>query len=89
MMTLKMYANRKGIRLTHAGVRLSHEKIHAKDCEDCETRNGKVDVITRSLSIEGDMDEATRARMVEIADMCPVHRTLENEVKIRTKLAAD
>lgn len=89
VMTLKMYADRKGIRLTHAGVRLSHEKIHAKDCEDCETRNGKVDVITRSLSIEGDMDEATRARMVEIADMCPVHRTLENEVKIRTTLAAD
>ena len=89
VMTLKMYADRKGIRLTHAGVRLSHEKVHAKDCEDCETRNGKVDVITRSLSIEGDMDEATRARMVEIADMCPVHRTLENEVKIRTTLAAD
>ena len=89
VMTLKMYADRKGIRLTHAGVRLSHEKVHAKDCEDCETRSGKVDVITRSLSIEGDMDEATRARMVEIADMCPVHRTLENEVKIRTTLAAD
>ena len=85
-MTLKMYADRGRIGPRGSGCRM---KIHAKDCEDCETHNGKVDVITRSLSIEGDMDEATRARMVEIADMCPVHRTLENEVKIRTTLAAD
>ncbi|MGB1147184.1 MAG: OsmC family protein, partial [Alphaproteobacteria bacterium] len=74
------------INLTHASVKLFHEKIHAKDCDDCETQKGKIDVITRELTIEGDMDDATRQRMLEIADMCPVHRTLENEVKVKTSL---
>ena len=86
VMTLRLYADRKGINLTHASVKLFHEKIHAKDCDDCETQKGKIDVITRELTIEGDMDDATRQRMLEIADMCPVHRTLENEVKVKTSL---
>ena len=88
VMTLRMYAERKGIDLTHASVKLSHQKVHAKDCETCETTKGKVDIISRELTIEGNMDAETRARMLEIADMCPVHRSLENEVKVETTLTA-
>jgi putative redox protein len=68
-------------------VRLRHDKIHAKDCADCETREGKLDQIERTLEITGPLDAATRQRLLEIADKCPVHRTLTSEVKIRTTLA--
>jgi len=86
-MTLRMYADRKGWPLTGATVRLEHSKIHVRDCEDCETEGGRVDQITRVLTLEGDLDEVQRARLLEIADKCPVHRTLHNEVKVRTELA--
>ena len=65
-------------------MKLRHEKIHAKDCE---TETGKVDVTERRLILEGDLDEAQRDRLAEIADRCPVHRTLESEVKVTTNLA--
>jgi putative redox protein len=68
-------------------VRLRHDKIHAEDCADCETREGKLDQIGRILEIAGPLDAATRQRLLEIADKCPVHRTLTSEVKIRTTLA--
>jgi putative redox protein len=87
-MTLKMYADRKGWPLERVRVRLSHQKIHAADCADCETENGKIDEIQREITVWGDLDEAQRARLLEIADRCPVHRTLSGEIKIRSRLAA-
>jgi len=85
-MTLRMYAERKGLPLDRVAVRLSHKKIHAQDCEECETKVGKVDLIDRELTLTGDLDAAQRQRLLEIADMCPVHRTLESENRIVTKL---
>lgn len=86
-MTLRMYANRKGWPLKHVEVRLSHRKVHAEDCETCETKQGFVDRIERIIAIEGDLDEDQRTRLMEIADKCPVHRTLKSEVWIETKQA--
>ena len=87
-MTLRMYANRKKWDLKGVKVHLDHGKVHAKDCADCETQEGKVDEITRTIELEGDLDEAQRKRLIEMADRCPVHRTLHNEVKVRTTLKA-
>jgi putative redox protein len=86
-MTLRLYAERKRLPLERVTVRLRHEKIHASDCADCEAREGKLDQIERTLEFAGPLDDASRHRLLEIADMCPVHRTLISEVKIRTKLA--
>ncbi len=85
-MTLRLYAERKKLPLERVSVRLSHDKIHAADCESCETETGRVDRIVRHLSLTGSLDAAQRARLLEIADKCPVHRTLENEVLVETKL---
>lgn len=85
-MTLRMYANHKGLPLDGVDVVLRHGKIHAADCEDCETERGKVDEIVREITIHGDdLEPAQRKRLMEIADRCPVHRTLEGEIKIRTR----
>ncbi|MFT4979192.1 MAG: uncharacterized OsmC-like protein/fermentation-respiration switch protein FrsA (DUF1100 family) [Myxococcota bacterium] len=83
-MTLRMYADRKGWPLEGIDVRLSHEKIHARDCADCETTEGKIDRITRKIALSGPLDEAQRARLLEMADRCPVHRTLHSEIKVVT-----
>jgi putative redox protein len=85
-MTLALYARRKGWPLDGVTVRLSHSRIHAQDCADCETKQGKLDQIERELVLSGRLDETQRARLVQIADMCPVHRTLTSEIKIRTRL---
>ncbi len=85
-MTMRLYAERKGIPAERFSVRLSHRKVHAQDCADCETSEGRIDEITREISIEGDMPEAARDRLMEIADKCPVHQTLTHEVKIRSRL---
>ncbi len=85
-MTLRMYARRKSLPLARAAVTLRHAKIHAEDCAECETREGKVDRIERAIELEGELDEAQRRRLLEIADRCPVHRTLTSEVVIRTRL---
>jgi putative redox protein len=68
-------------------VRLRHDRIYAEDCADCETKQGKVDVIDRVIELSGPLDDAQRARLIEIANHCPVHRTLMNEIKVRTRLA--
>ena len=84
--TLRMYAQRKKWPLEDAVVTLRHSKIHSRDCEDCDGQEGMVDVIDREISIKGPLDAAQRARLMEIADKCPVHRTLEAKPKIRTRM---
>lgn len=87
-MTLRLYADHKKWPLERVSVTLSHEKIHAADCEDCETREGKIDRIERSIAIEGPLDDAQRQRLLEIAEKCPVHRTLHSEIRIVSRLAS-
>lgn len=86
-MTLRMYAERKQWPLQRVRVRLSHSRVHAQDCRDCETRDGHVDEIRREIVLEGALDAAQRQRLLEIADRCPVHRTLTSEMKIRSELS--
>ncbi len=88
-MTLRLYADRKQLPLAHVAVRLRHSKIHATDCAECETREGMLDRIERTITLEGELDAAARARLLEIADKCPVHRTLTSEIDIRTSLTED
>ena len=85
-MTLRMYADLKKLPLARVTVRLHHEKIHGADCAECETKDGKIDRIDRTLELEGELDDAQRAKLLEIADKCPVHRTLHSEINIRTRL---
>lgn len=85
-MTLRMYADRKKWPLEEVMVELSHKKIHAKDCEVCETQDKWVDQIERDVVLIGPLDDAQRQRLLEIADKCPVHRTLQSEVVINTSL---
>ncbi|WP_323791400.1 alpha/beta fold hydrolase [Nocardioides sp.] len=85
-MTLRMYADRKEWPLDHVSVSLRHSRIHASDCEDCETETGHLDRIDRVVTLEGDLDDEQRERLLEIADRCPVHRTLHAEVDVRTTL---
>jgi uncharacterized OsmC-like protein/fermentation-respiration switch protein FrsA (DUF1100 family) len=86
-MTMRMYADRKSLPLDRVTVTLKHSKIYAKDCEECETREGMLDQIDRVISIEGALDADQRKRLMEIADKCPVHRTLTSEIRIVTKAA--
>ncbi len=86
-MTMRMYADRKSLPLDRVTVTLKHSKIHAKDCAECETREGMLDQIDRVIRIEGALDADQRARLMEIADKCPVHRTLHSEIRIVTKAA--
>jgi putative redox protein len=86
-MTMRMYADRKALPLDRVTVTLSHRKIHAKDCADCETKVGMLDHIERVIAIEGDLDAEQRQRLMEIADKCPVHRTLTSEIRITTHAA--
>ncbi|MFZ7125199.1 MAG: alpha/beta fold hydrolase [Desulfobacterales bacterium] len=88
-MTLRMYAERKQWGLRSAVIRLHHEKIHAEDCENCETREGYIDRIEREIALTGDLDADQRQRLMEIADKCPVHRTLHREVRIHSRLAPE
>jgi uncharacterized OsmC-like protein/alpha-beta hydrolase superfamily lysophospholipase len=83
-MTIRLYADRKQIPLTRTEVRLRHDKIYATDCAECETKEGKIDRIDRVLTFEGELTVEQRTRLLEIADKCPVHRTLKSEVDIRT-----
>lgn len=85
-MTLRMYAKRKGLNVDAIEVKLQHDRIHASDCESCEDQAGKVDQIRRLIRIEGDLTDAQRKRMLEIANKCPVHRTLHNQKQITSEL---
>jgi uncharacterized OsmC-like protein/alpha-beta hydrolase superfamily lysophospholipase len=87
-MTLRLYAERKSLPLDKATVRLSHTRIHAADCADCETKEGMIDHIERAITLDGALNDEQRARLLEIADKCPVHRTLTSEIRIKTQLVA-
>jgi putative redox protein len=87
-MTVKMYARRKEWQLETVTVDLSSYKVYAEDCEDCESDpKSRVDIIERVLSFDGDLEDDQIARLAEIADRCPVHRTLTGEIKIRTTVS--
>ena len=81
-----MYAEHKGYKLERAEVRLSHDKIHAEDCEKCETKQGKVDQIVTDITISGDLTAEERQKIFEIAERCPVHKTLTGEIIIKANL---
>jgi uncharacterized OsmC-like protein/alpha-beta hydrolase superfamily lysophospholipase len=83
-MTLRLYADHKKLPLERVSVALKHSRIHATDCEACETKEGKIDRIDRVLMLTGNLDAEQRRRLLEIADKCPVHRTLTSEIDIRT-----
>ena len=86
-MTLGMYARHEQLPLESVTVELQHDRSHAEDCGDCDQADRLVDRIHRVLTVVGDLTEAQRQRLVEIADRCPVHRTLHNEIKVETRLA--
>jgi uncharacterized OsmC-like protein len=83
-MTLRLYADRKKLPLTRTQVRLRHNRIYAVDCAECETKEGMIDRIERVITLEGDLDAGQRAQLIDIANKCPVHRTLKSEIDIRT-----
>ncbi|MCA1477698.1 bifunctional alpha/beta hydrolase/OsmC family protein [Bradyrhizobium sp. NBAIM08] len=84
-MTMRLYADRKSLPLDRVTVTLKHSKIYAKDCAECETREGMLDQIERDIAIDGALDAEQRKKLMEIADKCPVHRTLTSEIRIVTK----
>jgi uncharacterized OsmC-like protein/fermentation-respiration switch protein FrsA (DUF1100 family) len=86
-MTMRLYAERKSLPLERTTVRLKHSKIHAEDCAECETKDGMLDQIELIIAMEGPLDDAQRKRLMEIADKCPVHRTLTSEIRILTREA--
>jgi len=85
-MTMRMYANRKNIALDNIEIILSHSRIHAEDCENCHTREGMIDVIEKKIRLEGNLSAQETDKLLEIADKCPVHKTLLNEIIIHTSL---
>lgn len=86
VMTLRMYLKRKSWPVGRISARLSHDRVHAEDCADCEGKDVKLDRIRRVISFEGDLDDEQRSRLLEIANKCPVHRTLTSEIRIITTL---
>lgn len=84
-MTVGLYARRKQFPLENITVSLSHSRIHAKDCEECETREGMLDQIDTRIELTGPLTEEQRAKLMEIAAKCPVHRTLKSEINIRLR----
>jgi putative redox protein len=86
-MTLRLYGRRKQWPLARVAVRLSHSRIHADDCAECETKTGFIDRIECEIELTGPLDAEQQQRLVEIAEMCPVHRTLTSEINVLTRLA--
>ena len=83
-MTLRMYADRKQLPLDDVETTVTFERVHAKDCADCEHTDGRIERFTRTVALRGELDRATRERLLSIADRCPVHRTLEGQIEVRT-----
>lgn len=84
-MTIRMYASRKSLPLEDVAVTLSHRREYASDCDNCDDTESRIDVIERTVDLRGDLDEAELERLLEIAERCPVHRTLQNEIRIDTR----
>lgn len=85
-MTIRMYAENKKFPLEQVIVKLTHEKTHVEDCVGCEKASAKIDRITRRIELRGKLTEEQRSRLLEIANMCPVHRTLTSKILINTEL---
>jgi putative redox protein len=85
-MTLRLYAKHKQLPLQHVRVKLRHSKVHAQDCAECDDKNAMMDHIERTIELTGDLTAAQRARLLEIANKCPVHKTLTSKIKIDSKL---
>ena len=85
-MTIALYARRKRWSLDEVVVRLRHSRVHAEDCADCETKEGMLSVIECEISLSGTLSQDQRGQLMNIAERCPVHRTLTSEIKIRTSL---
>ena len=83
-MTMKMYADRKGIPLEGVHIELEHSRDHVKDCQTCNNDDNRIDVIDRSITIHGNLTDEQREKLMEIADKCPVHRTLQNRIDIHS-----
>ena len=87
-MTLQMYARKKGWPLERVEVRLRHSRIHAEDCDECETKEGFLDEIQKDITVVGPLSDEQRQRLLEIADKCPVNQTLTHEVRIKGSIHA-
>jgi putative redox protein len=85
-MTIRLYADRKKWPLEKVSVQLAHDKEHMEDCAVCDEREERIDVFRRLIRLEGELDSTQRERLLEIADKCPVHRTLEKGAKVETRL---
>jgi putative redox protein len=84
-MTIGLYARKRGWPLEQITISLHHSKIHAKDCDDCETKDGRIDRIEMEIHLEGALADEQRAKLMEIAGKCPVHQTLTSEINIKTR----
>ena len=88
-MTLRMYADRKKWPVDSVTVKLHHQKVHANECQTCETKDGRLDKIELEIDVKGDLDDDQRQRMLQIANKCPVHRTLHSEVFTDARLTIE
>jgi uncharacterized OsmC-like protein len=84
-MTIGLYARKRGWRLDNITVSLRHSKIHARDCEECETKEGRIDRIELEVHLDGALTDEQRAKLMEIAEKCPVHQTLTSEINIKSR----
>jgi putative redox protein len=87
-MTLRMYADRKGWPLGEVTVRVAHDRVHAEDCATCETEEGHVDRLTRRIALSGPLTDEQRTRLLQIADRCPVHRSIHAEIHVLTEMVS-
>ena len=86
VMTLRQYADRKGLPLRHIKIELSHDRIHSEDCASCENQAGFIDRIDRNIELKGSLDKGQRDKLLQIADKCPIHRTLHNQIAVKTTI---
>ena len=84
-MTLRLYADRRKWPLERVRVKLRHRKVHAQDCADCATKPARMDVVDRVITLEGALTEEQRAKLLEIAERCPVHQTLQGKIQVNTR----
>jgi putative redox protein len=84
-MTLRIYADKRSWPLERAHISLRHRKVHAQDCVDCDTKPARMDVVDRIITLEGALTEEQRAKLLEIAERCPVHQTLQGKIQVNTR----